>query len=139
MKLINNNVRTINNTSTPMKCNIQEATCDISSIHNTTNDNTKESKANSNDEQNGGTNDILPQINNADGLTQCSNEGNILKQYVSPLDNKNRFVCSTSHSFGATKWFFRDVVEDPLTTFCPYELFGVCKDGECKYNHCSKT
>jgi len=39
-------------------------------------------------------------------------------KYTSPLDN-------------------RDGINDPLTTICPYDLLGVCKDKECRYMHCS--
>ncbi|XP_065158105.1 transcriptional regulator ATRX-like [Atheta coriaria] len=39
--------------------------------------------------------------------------------YVSPLDKRE--VATSSN---------------PLQTLCPYELFGVCKDTNCTFNHC---
>ncbi|XP_022903941.1 putative autophagy-related protein 11 [Onthophagus taurus] len=41
-------------------------------------------------------------------------------KYVSPLDTNNS-----------------EQVYDPLIMYCPFELFGVCKDPECQFNHCS--
>ncbi|KAF5285624.1 hypothetical protein FQR65_LT13105 [Abscondita terminalis] len=40
-------------------------------------------------------------------------------KYTSPLDNRDR-----------------NEINDPLTTLCPYDLLGTCKDKECKYLHC---
>ncbi|KAK9752553.1 hypothetical protein QE152_g4121 [Popillia japonica] len=123
--IVNNNVNVSKTTSTPIKCNIQESVCDISSIQNNSHENVKEVRVDTNGAQEEPKEEVLPQIpqpTNIEEVLKCDNDNNALKQYVSPLDSKNR-----------------DTVDDPLMTFCPYELFGVCKDSECKFNHCSKT
>ncbi|KRT83707.1 hypothetical protein AMK59_3462 [Oryctes borbonicus] len=138
---INNTAIVTKTTSTPVKCDIQDSVCDISSIQNNTHDNIKELDVNSNAAQTEHKDVILPQ-DDIDEQPKCDADNNALKQYVSPLDSKNRLVLlilPVSVSMYTQFIFSRDTVEDPLMSFCPYELFGVCKDSECKFNHCSKT
>lgn len=143
--VVNNNVNVSKTTSTPIKSHIQESVCDISSIHNNSHENVKEARVDTNGAPIEPKDDVLPQIPQPtviEEVPKCDNDNNALKQYVSPLDSKNRLVLSPNFLTIADVYksdTFRDTVDDPLMTFCPYELFGVCKDSECKFNHCFKT
>lgn len=57
--------------------------------------------------------------------------------YVSPLD-KRCVCCFTGNRCFEFFCVCREVAtsSNPLQTLCPYELFGVCKDTNCTFNHC---
>lgn len=86
---VNNNVNAIKSTSTPVKSNVQESVCDISSIQINIPDDVKKLDVNSNGLQVEPEDDIPP-VNNIDVVPKYDSENNALKQYVSPLDSKNR-------------------------------------------------
>lgn len=95
--IVNNNVNVSKTTSTPIKCNIQESVCDISSIQNNSHENVKEVRVDTNGAQEEPKEEVLPQIpqpTNIEEVLKCDNDNNALKQYVSPLDSKNRLVLS---------------------------------------------